>query len=91
MFAKPLGVICFVAAAAAIVIAVTATPEWTCKEVGSDWTCVGPTCNVEANARFDKTRKTMQCDRTDWAVGTLGKIVNAVLPKPDGKSTKPGA
>jgi len=91
MITRTLGAICFVLALVAIVLVVTATPEWTCAEVGSDWKCIGPTCNVEANKRFDETRKTMQCDRTDWTAVTLGKLFDAVLPKRDVNNAKPGA
>ena len=91
MFATPLAILSFVIALVAIVLTLTVTPEWTCEEMGGDWKCVGPSCNVDASKRFDQSRKTMKCERTDWVGTTLAKISNAVIPKQDGNSAKPGA
>ena len=91
MFATPLAAISFVIAVVVIVLMVTATPEWTCSELGGDWKCVGPICNVDASKRFDQSRKPMKCERTDWAMATLAKFFNAILPKQDGNSAKPDA
>jgi hypothetical protein len=91
MFTTLLAAISFVIALVAIVLMVRSTPEWTCSEIGSDWKCVGPTCNVDASKRFDQSRKPVKCERTDWAMATLAKLFNAILPKQDGNSAKPSA
>jgi hypothetical protein len=91
MVARRLGIFFFVAAAIVILAMVASSPEWTCREDGGDWQCVGANCNVEANARFDQRRKSLQCERTDWVGAMMGKLANGVMPRPHGNATKPGA
>jgi hypothetical protein len=56
------------------------TVEWTCVEVGSDWRCVGESCNGEANKRFDVFRRTVKCDRTDWPMAVLNRVGSILFP-----------
>ena len=58
----------------------TFTVEWTCREAGSDWKCVGSNCDAEANKRFDTFRRTVSCQRTDWPMAMLDKVGSRLLP-----------
>ena len=74
-----------------IAVSMFSTPEWTCEEVGGNWKCVGPTCNVDADKHFDASRRTVTCTRTDWAVATIGKAFDFLLPTDRELPRKPGA
>ena len=49
----------------------TFTKEWTCREIGGDWQCIGARCDAEATKRFDTSGRTVRCERTDWPMVPL--------------------
>ena len=63
-----------------LMFAGTFTVEWTCRETGSTWECVGPKCDAEATKRFDTYRRSVACERTDWPMTVLAKVVGFLLP-----------
>jgi hypothetical protein len=65
----------------ALMVIGTFTEEWTCREAGSDWKCVGGReCNAEATKRIDSFRRTVRCERTDWPMVPMEYILEFVFP-----------
>jgi hypothetical protein len=69
----------------------TVTVEWTCQESGGTWKCVGAECSAEATKRFDKYRRRVSCERTDWPMVILARAADLVLPKQRDQSSQSGA
>jgi len=65
----------------ALMLIGTFTEEWTCREEGSDWKCVGGReCNAEATKRFDSFRRTVSCKRADWPMVPIDHILELLFP-----------
>jgi hypothetical protein len=60
----------------------TFTVEWTCREDGGQWQCVGPHCNVDADKRFETFRRKMTCERTDWPMILPNWLLHWVFREP---------
>ena len=73
--------VCTALVAMVLMLVGTFTEEWTCREAGSDWACVGPNCNAEADKRFNAHGRTMSCERSDWPMVLLTKLGATILPR----------
>src|SRR6266567_2727945 len=66
--------------AMALMLIGTFTKEWTCREIGGSWECIGSRCDAEATKRFDTFRRTVACERTDWPMVVLDRAFTFILP-----------
>jgi hypothetical protein len=75
-----------------IIVMQMVTAEWTCFEAGGTWSWVGPQCNAEGTKRFDTYRRSVTCERTDWAGQAMNRFAGIFyLPRHRDPGNQPGA